>query len=399
MPQSSTSAPVSLPTRHVIRQLLQTRIADVVTEVIEEELTELLGSSRYTRTEGRRGYRNGRLVRTVTTEAGPMEIAVPRARVRQEDGSTGEFRSEILPRYARRTRRVDDAILGAYLAGANTRRIRKALAPLLGEQHLSRSAISRVVGRLKDQFATWSRRDLSEERYPVVFLDAVHLKVRLAKRVVSAPVLVALGADEEGVKRVLSLRLAVTESGTSWREFIEDLATRGLAAPRLLVSDGHAGIRKAAEVWAESEVQRCTVHKWANLREHCPAHARNDLRRDYDAIIYAGTHAAARSAYQVAVAKWRTHCAPVARSLEEAGEHLITFTRFPKPLWRAIRSTNAIENLNREFRRRTKTQGSFTTEESALTLLYGLIAFEQIRMQKIDGYRHLPQILDSQQVA
>jgi hypothetical protein len=93
----------------VIRQLLQARITEVVTEVIEEELTELLGSSRYTRTEGRRGYRNGRSVRTVTTEAGPMEIAVPRARVRQEDGSTGEFRSEILPRYARRTRRVDDA--------------------------------------------------------------------------------------------------------------------------------------------------------------------------------------------------------------------------------------------------------------------------------------------------
>jgi transposase-like protein len=383
----------------VIRQLLQARITEVVTEVLEEELTELLGSSRYRRTEGRRGYRNGHAVRTVTTEVGPMEIAVPRARLWAEDGSTGEFHSAILPRYARRTRRVDEAILGAYLAGANTRRIRKALAPLLGETHLSKSAISRVVGRRKKQFATWSRRDLSEERYPILFLDAIHLKVRLAKRVISAPVLVALGADEEGVKRVVALRLAVTESGRSWREFIEDLAARGLVAPRLFVSDGHAGIRKAREIWPESEVQRCTVHKWANLREHCPAHARNDLRRDYHAILYARDGAAARGAYEAAVAKWRKLCPAVARSLEEAGEHLFTFYRFPKPLWRAIRSTNAIENLNREFRRRTKTQGSFATEESAVTLLYGLIAFGQIRMHKIDGYRHLPQILDRQQVA
>jgi putative transposase len=131
--------------------------------------------------------------------------------VQQPDGSTKEFRSEILPRYTRRTREVDEAILSCYLAGANTRRIRLALQPLLGDEHLSKSAVSRVVARLKALFAEWRERDLSGGSYPVIFLDGFHLKVRLARRVVSVPVLAALGVREDGQKVPLSLRLATSE--------------------------------------------------------------------------------------------------------------------------------------------------------------------------------------------
>ena len=155
---------------------------------------------------------------------GTRELRVPRARVRDEEtGETTEFRSELLPRYARRTREVDEAILGTYLSGANSRRIRKALKPLLGEEHLSKSAVSRVVSRLKERFEEWQNRALSEEVYAIVYLDGFHLKVRMAKRVFSVPVLAALGVTPDGQKRLLSLRLAVSEASTHWGSVLEGL--------------------------------------------------------------------------------------------------------------------------------------------------------------------------------
>jgi transposase-like protein len=290
---------------------------------------------------------------------------------------------------------VDEAILGAYLAGANSRRIRNALEPLVGEEHLSKSAVSRVVGRLKERFAEWRGRDLSQEAYVIVFLDAFHLKVRLARRVVSVPVLAVLGVREDGQKQLVSLELAVSEAATHWGSVLEDLQRRGLRAPRLLVVDGHKGLQKALERWPGSKVQRCTQHKWMNLVEHCPRHARPELRRDYHRIIYARDGLEARQAYEGFLAKWRKLCPPVAASLEEAGEQLLTFYEFPRALWKSLRTTNALENLNREFRRRTKTQASFSSEEGGITLLFGLMASGQIQLRRIDGYKKLPEVLES----
>ena len=385
--QSSTELH-RLPTSQVIRQLLHEKVVAAIQEVLEAELDDLLGTLRYVRAPERRGYRHGSIRRRITTEQGPMELDVPRARMQGPEG-TEEFHSELLPRYARRTRRVDDAILGTYLAGANTRRIRKALMPLLGDANLSRSAVSRVVARLKGLFHTWSQRDLSEEAYPVVFLDGLHLNVRLARRVVSVPVLVALGVDADGVKHLLALRLAMRESGNSWGDLVTDLQHRGLPSPALVISDGHRGLAQAVKGWPEAKVQRCIAHKLRNLVDHCPEHAHPELRRDFSTIVYAKEGDAAKRAFKAFLTKWSGLCPAVARSLEEAGEQLLTFYDFPKAMWRALRSTNSIENLNREFRRRTKTQASFGTEDAAVTLLYGLVAFGQIRMRKIDGHQHM----------
>jgi transposase-like protein len=288
---------------------------------------------------------------------------------------------------------VDEAILGAYLAGANTRRIRKALAPLLGEEHLSKSAVSRVASRLKELFRHWSERDLSQERYAILFLDGFHLKVRMARRVVSVPVLAVLGVAEDGRKHLVALQLAASEAGAHWSSLIADLKRRGLEVPVLILSDGHAGLRKAIELWPEAQVQRCTWHKWQNLVGHCPVHARRELKRDYDRIVRAEDGMVAREAYASFLAKWRTLCSAVARSLEEAGEQQLTFYAFPKAMWRALRTANSLENLNREFRRRTKTQASFSTEDAGVTLLYGLVAFGQIQLRKIDGHRHVAELL------
>ncbi len=379
--------------RDFVELRLRKRVLEAIEVVIDEELDQALGCRAYERSEERRGYRNGVESRRVTTAVGTRELRVPRARMLDEEtGETKEFRSELLPRYQRRTREVDEAILATYLSGANSRRIRKALKPLLGNEHLSKSSVSRVVSRLKERFEEWQCRDLSKDAYAIVFLDGFHLKVRMAKRVVSVPVLAALGVAPDGQKRLLSLRLAVSEASTHWGSLIEDLQSRGLRSPELVISDGHKGLTKALEKWPESRLQRCVVHKGANLLEHCPAHARRELKRDYNRIIYAKDGIVARRAYAEFVSKWTALAPAVVRSLEEAGEQLLTFYEFPRALWKSIRTTNAVENVNREFRRRTKTQASFTTEESAVALLFGLVASGQIGLRRIDGYQHLAEI-------
>ena len=350
--------------RQAVQTKLRQRVREAIETVLDEELAAALGCEAYQRCEGRRGYRNGSEQRPLTTEIGTRAIRVPRGRLRQDDGTTAEFRSELLPRYARRTKVIDEAILGIYLAGANSRRIRKALEPLLGTAPLSKSAVSRVVARLKALFESWNERDLSEERYAILYVDGFHLKVRLARRVVSVPVLAVLGVAEDGTKVLVSLRLAASEAPSHWSGVLLDLQRRGLVAPALLVVDGHSGLRKALESWPEVQVQRCTRHKLVNLIEHCPVHARAELKRDYRGIVNAKDGMAGRKAYEAFLAKWTTLCPAVARSLEEAGSELLTFYAFPKSMWRSLRTTNPLENLNREFRRRTKTQASFGTEQA-----------------------------------
>ena len=397
MSKGSTGEVSVIEFRSAIQELLHSRIQEAITITLEEELAEALGCGPYERNGSRRGYRHGTYRRQIMRAQGPQDLEVPRGRLLREDGSTGEFRSTILPRYQRRTEEVDEAILGVYLAGANSRRIRKALAPLRGEANLSKSAISRVVGRLKKLFGTWCERDLTGESYPLVYLDGFHLKVRLARQVVSVPILAALGVAEDGRKVLVALRLAASEAGCHWKWLIEDLEQRGLRPPRLIIADGHKGLAKATTVWPEAKVQRCLQHKWKNLLKHCPSHAHDELKRDWDRIVKAANGSEARAAYSNFVRKWSRLVPAVARSLEEAGLVLLTFYEFPKPMWKTLRTTNPRENLNREFRRRTKTQGSFSTEAAGVTLLWGLIAFGQIRMRRIDGYRHLAAIIDQQE--
>ena len=396
MPQITTPDSGLVAFRQDVHKLLRRRVLAAMEIVLEEELSEALGSTRYERSDSRKGYRNGSEKRTVTTSLGAEEIDIPRGRVFKPDGATAEFQGELLPRYARRTQAVDDAVLGVYLAGGNTRRIRKALEPLLGSKHLSKSAVSRVVSRLKDLFATWSERDLSEESFPILYLDGIQLKVRLARRVVSVPVLIALGVDETGSKRLVAMRLCTSEAEVHWSSLISDLRQRGLRTPLLIVGDGHKGLQKAARTWPGARVQRCTVHKLQNLLDHCPVHARPELKRDYRAIVTAGDAMSAKKAHAAFERKWETLCPAVAKSLLEAGDELLTYFSFPKAMRKSLRSTNSLENLNREFRRRTKTQASFPNEDAAVTLLYGLIAFGQIRMRKIDGHRTLADLIKRQ---
>ena len=397
MQDSSTAVGSVLQFRQDLLTKLRDGVRRAIETVLEEELLSALGADAHERPAGRQGYRHGTIERTVTTREGMRTVTVPRGRVRGPGDRPAEFHSSVLPRYTRRTREVDEALLGCYFGGINTRRIRRALKPLFGEAHLSKSAVSRVVARVKEQFLTWQQRPLTEERYAVLFLDGFHLRVRLAGRVITVPVLAALGVTETGQKQLVALQLATTEATTSWGGLLGNLQRRGLPAPLLVVTDGHAGLKKALEAWPTVRVQRCTTHKGRNLDDACPVHARPELHRDYHRITCAADGLAARAAYDAFVKKWTALCPPVARSLEEAGLDLLTFYSFPKAMWKSLRTTNALETLNREFRRRTKTQASFSTEAAALTVLFGLVAVGQIVFRKIDGHQQLAAFLMKEQ--
>ena len=372
---------------------LRRRIHQAIELMFEEELEQALGASRSQRTEDRSGHRNGSVTRDVVTEYGPQRLSIPRGRLFAEDGSTTEWNSRVLERYSRRTKKVDEAILGVYFAGGNTRRIRKAISPLLGEKHLSKSAVSRVVKRLKDLFDAWRTRDLSDLAITYVYMDAMYLPVRLARRVVKVPVFAAIGVRDDGEKVLLSLEIARSESTASWKAVVEDLVRRGLRSPALAIVDGNPGLLRALrESWPETRVQRCANHKRDNLLAKAPAHCHAELKRDYAAIVYAKDLRAAQAARQAFIRKWKLLSTEVVRSLEEAGDDLLSFYLFPKSQWKSLRTTNPIEGVNSAFRRRTKTQAAFTNEDSALVLLYGLFAMEQITLRRIDGWKDMKEV-------
>ena len=174
---------------------------------------------------------------------------------------------------------------------------------------------------------------------------------------------------------------------------LEDLAARGLRRPELVISDGNPGLAAAIrQVWPGVAHQRCTIHKLRNLQAKAPKHVHEEVHEDYNRIVYASEEAAARKAHEQFLHKWRKRCPAVAASLEEAGEELLTFFRFPASQRKSLRTTNVIERLNEEFRRRVKTQSSLPSETSALLLFFGLFASGQIRMHRISGWADMRQV-------
>lgn len=366
----------------------------LVERLIREELVAALGAEPYERTPERRGYQHSPRERTITTGLGPVTLTVPRGRLfATAAGESEEWQSQLLPRYARRTREVDAALAGLYLSGTNTRRVKLALRPLLKGAPLSKSAVSRVVAGLKDQYETWRLRRLSGDVLKVLYLDAIWLRVRLAKKIEKLPVAVAIGVRDDGTKVLLGLWAYASEGRAAWGAVLEDLTARGLPVPALVVIDGGKGLHGAVtECWPNVAVQRCTVHKLRNLEAHAPKRLHEELREDYHDIVYAKDEPAARRAWLKFTTKWKKRCPAVSESLEEAGSELLTFYRFPESQWKGLRTTNIVERVNEEFRRRVKTQAVLPSEDSALLLLYGLAASGQLKFRKLDGYQELDRV-------
>jgi transposase-like protein len=393
---------VALPfTPDPLSEAIRVQIRNAIARIAQEELAAFLGAAAYERSPHRRGYRNGAKMRTITTSFGKTGFLMPRAVVRQGNRNV-EWQSGILPVYARRAPEVDAALLGLYFGGVNQRKVGRAIRPLLGDSPLSKSTISRLVVRLKGYFESWQKRSLAEENisYVYVYLDGTYVRVRCAGRTGSLPVMVAVGVRSTGEKVLLSLELRGSESEAAWEGFLQSMAARGLKRPQLAIIDGNHGLVRALdELWPGLPRQRCVVHKLRNLLAHAPKRLHDEIRADYHAIVYAEGPEAVRAAYEAFLRKWRKLSDGVARSLEEAGADLLTFCRYPKSQWKAIRTTNIIERLNQEFRRRIKTQGSFPTESSVLILLFGLIASGMVRMRRIEGYEEIGSVQALQSLA
>jgi transposase-like protein len=370
---------------------MRERIRATIEEIVEEELAAALGAGPSSRVSERRGYRHGTRERTLTTTLGMATFEMPRARLVAGDGSRREWRSETIRRYERRTARLDEAILGVYLCGANTRRIRGALAPLLRGGPLSKDAVSRLVGRLAQDFAAWSERDLAGESVRYLIQDGWYPKVRIGKRRVVVPVLVTLGVREDGERVILDMRMAGEESGASWTEVLASLVRRKMATPVLAIIDGNPGLHAALQQqWPSIAIQRCTAHKLRNLTAKAPARLREELKEDYRRMVYSEDAAAVEKARTTFARKWKLLCPPVIASFDEAGDELFTFTRFPHSQWKALRTTNALERINGEFRRRTKTQSSLPSSDAVMLLLFGLLRSGAVKLRKMDGWEDMP---------
>lgn len=376
--------------REGLEAAIRERVRGIIEMVLQEEVEAALGAPRSQRVAARVGYRHGSKPRRLTLRTGTVQLDVPRARLADVDGSEREWQSQLLPRYRRSSREVEQSVLGVYLSGSNTRRIRGALEPLLTGAALSKSAVSRLVLRLEEGYRTWQGRDLAEEKIVYLYLDAIYPKVRSGGKVVSLPVLVALGVRENGEKVLLSLMTTGAESTDGWQLLLDDLAVRKMGRPRLVISDGNAGLAAALQrQWPGLPQQRCTVHKLRNLLAKAPKHAHEAVREEYHRIVYAETLATAEKARDAFLLKWKKTCPGVSASLEEAGEHLLTFYRFPESQWRSLRTTNAIERMQLEFRRRVKTQAALPNEGAVLRVFFGLWIGGQMKLHRISGYRDI----------
>lgn len=371
-----------------LQVLVRTAVRGAIEVAIEAELTAVLGRAAWERAAAATGYRHGTVPRTLVTSAGPVTLAMPRGRLRQADGTTQEWRTTVLERYARRTPALDATLARLYLSGASTRDLRRAVAPLFGTQALSKSAVSRVVTRLQAEYRAWQQRSLADEPIAYLYLDGQRHRVRADGRTTWCTVLMALGVRTTGEKVVLAMRVVGDEQTAAWAQLLEDLTHRGLVRPQLVLSDGSKGAAAALErTWSGIAHQRCLVHKLRNLIACVPRALRGAVVRDFQAITTATTPAAVHAALASFRRTWTLKWSAVVVSLDEAGEDLTTFTAFPPAQWKCLRTTNAIERIFTEFRRRTKTQGVLPTPEAVLTVLWGTLATGGIRLRKVHGYK------------
>jgi transposase-like protein len=382
-----------------IEAKLRDRTRDFLQMMFEAELEETLARSRYARRArsvsddspgpGVTGHRHGHRSRSLLGTFGQVTIAVPRARLDTPDGKTTEWKSRALRAYQRRTLVADALIASCYLAGTNTRRVRRALASLFAGA-VSKDTVSRVWRKVKSDWDAWNARSLAEEPIVRLILDGTVVRVRLDRKATAISLLVIIGVRADGQKILLAVKAMGGESTEAWRAVLDDLIRRGLRRPEFLIVDGAPGLENAiAAVWNDLPVQRCTVHKHRNLLAHAPERLHDEITADYNDMIYATTREEIEARRKAFVRKWRLKHRAVADSLQEAGDRLFIFTRLPPSQWRSVRTTNAIERLHEEFKRRIKTQTVLPSADTAAMLFWALLASGQINMRKVDGWQTL----------
>ena len=342
--------------REVVRAVLQ--------EVLEAEMTEALGAAKGERSAGRLGYRSGYYGRTLITRVGKLELRVPQDR-------EGRFSTELFERYQRSEQALVASLAEMYVQGVSTRKVKAITEELCGHA-FSASAISAVNKRLDEGLAAFARRRL-EEPFAYLVLDARYEKVREAGIVGSRAVLVAVGIDRDGRRQILAVELANRESRSAWKDFLLGLKERGLHGVEFVVADDHAGLKAALrEVLPGAFVQRCYVHFLRNALDHLPRKADDDCLQELRWIYDRRALAEARADLAAWLKKWGVRYDRLTSWVEDNIEETFTYYRLPRQHHKHMKSTNMLERLNEEIKRRTHVVRIFLNAESCLRLVRAL---------------------------
>jgi putative transposase len=357
--------------KEVVRQVLQ--------EALEVEMEEALCAGKGERTATRMGYRSGYYGRTLITRVGKLELRVPQDR-------QGRFSTRIFERYQRSEKALVSALAEMYVQGVSTRKVKAVTEELCGHE-FSASAISAIVKTLDEQLLEFANRPL-DEPYPYLILDARYEKVRDAGAIRNRAVLLAIGIGWDGRRQVLGVELANRESASSWQEFLLSLKKRGLKGVELVVSDDHAGLRQAiARVLSEAVWQRCYVHFLRNSLDYLPRKADDDCLRELRWLYDRRDITEARKDLGSWLKRWQERYPKLCDWVEENIEETLSFYRLPLRHHKHLKSTNMLERLNEEIRRRTRVVRIFPNESSCLRLVRALAV--ETHENWIEAHRYL----------
>jgi putative transposase len=344
-----------------MRALVQT----VVQQVLEAEMTSFLAAENYERTPGRRGYRNGYKHRLLKTRVGERELFVPKDR-------DGEFQTELFERYQRSEKALVLAIIQMYVEGVSTRKVRDITEALCGLE-IGKSQVSALAQKLDEEIQQWRERGI-ENSYPYLMIDARYEKVRRGGEVISQGVLIVVGISAEGMREVLGVWVADSESEASWGEVFSDLSRRGLRGVRYVVSDDHQGMRRAIDRHFQGVTwQRCQVHFLRNLLNHTAAREKAFMLGLLKTITEAPTLVAARKALNEAVEVLGRRAPKAAALLDTCGEEILAVYQLPEAHRKRMRSTNMLERVNQEIKRRTRVIRIFPNEQACVRLVSTLM--------------------------
>jgi putative transposase len=337
----------------------------VVQQVLEAEMSSFLQADSYERTGERRGYRNGYKPRLLKTRVGELELLVPKDR-------DGQFQTELFERYQRSEKALVLAIMQMYVEGVSTRKVRDITEALCGLE-ISKSQVSALTMKLDEEIRQWRERSI-EKMYPYLMIDARYEKVRRGGEVISQGVLIVVGVSTEGLREVLGVWVADSESEASWGEVFSDLSRRGLRGVRYLVSDHHQGMRKAIDRHFQGVLwQRCQVHFLRNVLNHTAARDKAIVLSALKSITDAPTLIAARKAMNEAVETLGRRAPKVAALLDSYGEEILSVYQLPERHRKRMRSTNMLERVNQEIKRRTRVIRIFPNEQACVRLVSTLM--------------------------
>lgn len=379
-----------------LTDLLRRGARGLIETAVEAELELLLDEYRnVTDLHGRRAVvRNGHLPeRKILTGVGNIPVRVPK--VRDRSGSGIKFNSAIVPPYVRKAQRVEAALPWLYLRGISTGDMQEALSVLLGDdaQGLSPAVVSRLKAEWAEDYAAWNRRDLSGERYVYVWADGIYSTLRGEDDRLC--LLVLIGVNEQGEKRLLALSDGYRESKASWLSVLQDLQARGLTtAPVLAIGDGALGFWAAQEeAWPETRAQRCWVHKTANVLNELPQSIQGKAKAGLHEIWMAETQAQAGQAFDRFVRDFGPKYPKAVAKLVKDRTALLAFYDFPAEHWVHIRTTNPIESSFATIRHRTTRTKNCVSRSSLLGLVFQLALTAQQNWRKLGGFKLLPAVI------